>query len=150
MSGDDIQSIVELLRQPPFHRSEGLVDFSKKSTLELLQVVNDVFAAIDDRQKRDLRDEGKDEQTARMLAFVTVLGYKIEAYEHTQRQHAIGASLTTASRQTGTRDGCQCLTPAGDASDETSLSHGCLLLLCVCCCCCAFRVCFSATSVLSS
>lgn len=76
--GVDIQSIVELLRASPFNRSEGLVDFSKKSATELLQVVNDVFALIDDRQKKDLRDEGKDEMTARMLAFVTVTGYKID------------------------------------------------------------------------
>ena len=74
----EIQTIVELLRGPPFGRSEGLVDFSKKSAVELLQVVNDVFAAIDDRQKKDIRDEGKDEMTARMLGFITVLGYKID------------------------------------------------------------------------
>lgn len=74
----EIKEIVTLLRQPPFNRSEGLVDFSKLSPLELLQVVNDVFALIDDRQKKDIRDEPKEAMTARMLEFVTVLGYKIE------------------------------------------------------------------------
>jgi len=72
----EIQSIVEHLRAAPFNRSEGLVDFSKKSPLELLQVVTDVFALIDDRQKKDLRDETKDDMTARMLQFITVLGYR--------------------------------------------------------------------------
>lgn len=73
-----IKDIVDYLRGPPFHRSEGLVDVSKKSPLELLQLVSDVFAHIDDRQKKDVRDEQKEAMTARMLEFVTVLGYKIE------------------------------------------------------------------------
>jgi len=75
----EIQSIVEHLRGAPFHRSEGLVDFSKKTPLELLQVVSDCFALIDDQQKKDVRDEAarsKEDLTARMLQFITVLGYK--------------------------------------------------------------------------
>ena len=79
MSGSvEIKDIVDYLKNPPFNRNEGLVDFSKKSPIELLQVVNDVFAEMDDRQRKDLRDESKDAMTARMLEFVTVLGYKIE------------------------------------------------------------------------
>jgi len=75
----DIQAIVEHLRAPPFNRSEGLVDFSKKSPLELLQVVSDVFALIDDNHRKDVREEaakGKEELTTRMMQFITVLGYK--------------------------------------------------------------------------
>lgn len=94
----EIQTIVELLRGPPFGRSEGLVDFSKKSAIELLQVVNDVFAAIDDRQKKDIRDEGKDEMTARMLGFITVLGYKIDdPYAQTERAHSSDARRSVDS-----------------------------------------------------
>jgi len=80
MSGGnlEIKDVVELLRGPPFNRTEGLVEFSKKSPLELLQVVSDVFGQIDDRQKKDVRDETKEAMTARMLEFVNVLGYKIE------------------------------------------------------------------------
>ena len=78
MSGTDIKSIVDYLKGPPFHRSESLVDFSKKSPVELLQVVNDVFAEIDSQQKKDIREEQKEQTAIRMLEFVTVLGYRIE------------------------------------------------------------------------
>lgn len=83
----DIKVIVSHLKAAPFHRSEGLVDFSKKTPLELLQVVNDVFSEIDESQKKDLREEQKEQMAIRMLEFVTVLGYKIEGDMSEQRRH---------------------------------------------------------------
>ncbi len=109
----EIQSIVEHLRQPPFNRSEGLVDFSKKSAIELLQVVTDVFALIDDRQKKDLRDETKDEMTARMLQFITVLGYRTAVEDPSVLQRALSRSSRAGPPACITRSSdiarCSCL-----------------------------------------
>jgi len=75
---DDVKFIVETLNRPPFSQKLTLVSFDKKSPLELLQVVNDVFAFLDDKHKMDLRDEASDQTAIRMLQFLAVLNYSIE------------------------------------------------------------------------
>ncbi len=74
----EIQQIVELLKGPPFHRNDSLVSFSSKSPIELLQILNDIFAQLDQRQAKDIRDEDQSAMAARMLEFLVVLGYKVE------------------------------------------------------------------------
>ena len=69
-SAEDIKAIVSYLKQPPFSRNDSLVSFSRLSPLELLQLVNDVFASLDSKQQRDLRDEPSDVTTHRMIDFL--------------------------------------------------------------------------------
>ena len=69
-SAEDIKAIVSYLKQPPFSRNDSLVSFSRLSPLELLQLVNDVFASLDAKQQRDLRDEPSDVTTHRMIDFL--------------------------------------------------------------------------------
>ena len=76
-SAEDIKQIVSYLKQPPFNRNDTLVSFSQLSPLELLQLVNDVFASLDEKQRRDLRDEPSDITTHRMIDFlITTLAYR--------------------------------------------------------------------------
>lgn len=74
----EIKQIVDALRQPPFSRQgDSLVSFSNKSPGELLQIVNDVFAQLDSRQTKVLRDEPQTHTAARMLDFIVALAYPI-------------------------------------------------------------------------
>lgn len=51
MSAEELKFVVEALARPPFSQSISLVEFSEKRGVELLQLVNDVFAVIDPVQK---------------------------------------------------------------------------------------------------
>lgn len=102
----EIKEIVDLLKGPPFHRSEGLVDFSKKSPIELLQVVNDVFAEIDSQQTKDIREEPRDATAIRMLEFITVLGYKIEGDMYVDAHDRQLHSLRPSRPKSHTRSSC--------------------------------------------
>jgi hypothetical protein len=48
---DEIQFIVDSLNYPPFNEKLTLYSFDNMSPLELLQLVNNVYAEIDSRQK---------------------------------------------------------------------------------------------------
>ena len=75
-SAEDIKAIVSYLKQALFSRNDSLVSFSRLSPLELLQLVNDIFASLDPKQQRDLRDEPSDVTTHRMIDFlITTLKY---------------------------------------------------------------------------
>ncbi len=54
---NEIAFIVDTLNRPPFEKQLTIVDFAQKSPVELLQIVNDVFAFIDESQRRDIRAE---------------------------------------------------------------------------------------------
>jgi len=73
----DLKLIVERLNRPPFSMSLTLVTFHNKSPFERLQLVNDVFAYLDPKMKKDLRDEGQDVYGTRMLEFLLgTINYK--------------------------------------------------------------------------
>jgi intraflagellar transport protein 81 len=72
----DLKVIIESLNAAPFSMALTLVDLHRKTPLELLQVVNDVFADIDSQQRSDLRDEAQEAMAHRMLEFVLILNYK--------------------------------------------------------------------------
>mmetsp|Transcript_51921 Transcript_51921/g.86312 ORF Transcript_51921/g.86312 Transcript_51921/m.86312 type:complete len:680 (+) Transcript_51921:62-2101(+) len=79
----EIQLIVDKLNEPPFQQGLTLVTFDEKSPAELLQLANDVFAILDPKQARDLRDEQPDQTVARMFEFLRILNYKqnIDVYQ---------------------------------------------------------------------
>ena len=73
---ESIKVLVSFLKQPPFSRPFTLVSFSQLSPLQLLQLTNDLFASLDPKQSRDLRDEPSDQTTHRMIDFlITTLAY---------------------------------------------------------------------------
>ena len=48
---NDISFIVDTLNLPPFEKKLTIVEFANKNPIELLQIVNDVFALIDETQR---------------------------------------------------------------------------------------------------
>ncbi len=77
--GDDIKSVVQALNRPPFNMRLSLVALDNKKGLDLMQIVNDVFAYLNPKQKRDVHEEPPAVMAARMLEFVVVLNYKTGA-----------------------------------------------------------------------
>lgn len=80
MSGDitELQMIVQYLNNPPFNLGLTLVTFHGKTPLQLLQLVNDVYAFFDPTHKQDLRDEDRAQSAERMLQFLLgVLNYQV-------------------------------------------------------------------------
>jgi hypothetical protein len=96
MNEFELKLIVDGLNQPPFNQRLTLVrfamrlssaasrfgflqvSFANKNSIELLQCVNDVFACLDSKQQKDIRDEASDATAVRMLEFIHVLNYKID------------------------------------------------------------------------
>ena len=99
-SAEDIKAIVSYLKQPPFSRNDSLVSFSRLSPLELLQLVNDIFASLDSKQQRDLRDEPSDVTTHRMIDFlITTLKYLPPSIASTSSDDSSSASSPYTSEQ---------------------------------------------------
>ena len=61
---------------PPFVRQ---VTFDEKSPQELLQILNDVCAALDSSHDRDVRDEAPEVTGHRLLTFLSVLKFPLPA-----------------------------------------------------------------------
>lgn len=73
----DLKLMVERLNRSPFSMGLSLVTFHNKSPAEMLQLVNDVFAYLDPKMKKDLRDEPQDVYGQRMLEFLLgTINYK--------------------------------------------------------------------------
>ncbi|XP_035693402.1 intraflagellar transport protein 81 homolog isoform X1 [Branchiostoma floridae] len=94
---EQLKFIVETLNKEPFKRNYNLISFDALEPLQLLQVLNDVFAEIDsrnayvqstpspstpgspstkDRNKLDIREEAADQTAIRMLGILKILKYK--------------------------------------------------------------------------
>ena len=73
---DQVKFIVEKLNREPFKKNINFINFDNLQGNNLLQLLNDVFAEIDSRQKMDIRDEGPDQTAIRMLNLLKVLKYK--------------------------------------------------------------------------
>ncbi|CAM9458362.1 unnamed protein product, partial [Phaeothamnion confervicola] len=75
----EIQLIVDCLNEEPFKKSLRLVEFDEKSPLELLQVLQEVFEAIDPEGQRaasfDIRQEADEVRATRMMAFLQMLKF---------------------------------------------------------------------------
>jgi len=71
-----MQEIVSFLKQPPFNLNLTLVSLDQKSFGDLLQLLNDVFAQLDENQKCKLLNEPPETTKRRFLEFLTLLGFK--------------------------------------------------------------------------
>ncbi|RUS70096.1 hypothetical protein EGW08_022145, partial [Elysia chlorotica] len=73
---EQMKFIVQELNKEPFNKSYNLISFDSLEPLQLLQVLNDVLAIIDPKQKVDIREEAADQTAVRLLQFLRVLKYK--------------------------------------------------------------------------
>ena len=103
-SAEDVKVLVSFLKQAPFSRPFTLVSFSQQSPLDLLQLTNDLFASLDPRQQRDLRDEPSDLTTHRMIDFlITTLSYQppsLPSPSSPEQLAAFGSSFISAAPAT--------------------------------------------------
>ncbi|KAG5491469.1 hypothetical protein JIQ42_01372 [Leishmania sp. Namibia] len=81
LSADDLlQQIVELVNQV-LDRRYSLVEFDALNRIELLQVVNDIFAKLQPTMKMDMQSTPPDESMPRMLDFLLkILGYRVPVF----------------------------------------------------------------------
>ncbi|XP_063692806.1 LOW QUALITY PROTEIN: intraflagellar transport protein 81 homolog [Bolinopsis microptera] len=75
---EQVKSIIDILSKATFKKPFNIISFDNLEPLQLLQVLNDVFAYIDSRNKMDLREETPEDMAHRMLKFLSVLKYNPE------------------------------------------------------------------------
>jgi intraflagellar transport protein 81 len=91
----EISQIVDRLNEPPFNRDLRLVEFDEKSPLELIAVLNDVFAAVDPQQSTaDARDEPEDARASRLMGFLQMLKFEVPP----QQAEAFAAGLGSGDK----------------------------------------------------
>ncbi|XP_068230834.1 intraflagellar transport protein 81 homolog [Palaemon carinicauda] len=73
---EEIKFIVGELNKPPYNRNYNLITFDALQPEQLLQVLNDVFAEIDSKNRLDIREEEPDQMAVRMLGMLRILKYK--------------------------------------------------------------------------
>jgi len=78
---NDIQVIVNGFNQEPFRKGLTLVQFDELSTMELLEMLNEVFAHLSDEHNIDLREEGEEGAAFRFGTFLRVLNYRSQDHE---------------------------------------------------------------------
>ncbi|KAA0147941.1 hypothetical protein FNF27_06097 [Cafeteria roenbergensis] len=92
----NVQKIVAGLNAPPFEKKLSLVTFDELSPSELLQLLNDVFAHLDEAHKIDVRDEPPEIGGPRMLQFLKVL--KVSVPSDPDSQAAFQSALLAGDR----------------------------------------------------
>ncbi|XP_067669483.1 intraflagellar transport protein 81 homolog isoform X1 [Haliotis asinina] len=73
---EQLKFIVQELAKEPFSKNYNLISFDSLEPLQLLQVLNDVLALIDPKQKIDIREESPDQTAIRIFQLLRVLKYK--------------------------------------------------------------------------
>jgi intraflagellar transport protein 81 len=81
LSAEDLlQQIVELVNKV-LDRHYSLVEFDALGGMDLLQVVNDIFAKLQPNMKMDMQSVSPDESVPRMLDFLLkILGYRVPVF----------------------------------------------------------------------
>lgn len=73
----ELNWIVDRLNEPPFEMDLTLISFAdEKTPTELLQILNDVLAYLDETQRVDVRDEKEEDMAERMCRFLSMLAFK--------------------------------------------------------------------------
>ncbi|KAG7157671.1 Intraflagellar transport protein 81-like [Homarus americanus] len=73
---EEIKFIVNELNKEPYSRNYNLISFDALNGESLLQILNDVFAEIDGKNKLDIREEEPEQMAVRMLGMLRILKYK--------------------------------------------------------------------------
>ena len=72
----EIKVIVDGLNRPPFMQHLSMVEFDDKAPLELLELINKVFAHLDKQHAAvDMQKETSEKTEERICGFLKVLGY---------------------------------------------------------------------------
>ncbi|TGZ63548.1 hypothetical protein CRM22_006877 [Opisthorchis felineus] len=74
--GETIRFITQKLNAEPFRKSLNLISFDALEPLQLLQLINDVIAEIDPKQKVDIREESSAQTAIRIYEALRVYRYK--------------------------------------------------------------------------
>ncbi|CAF0787421.1 unnamed protein product [Didymodactylos carnosus] len=91
---EQLKYIVESLKKAPFKKDYTIITFDNLTNNQLLQVLTDVFAAIDpydQSHKIDIRDEDAEKTAVRIMTTLKMLGYrpKIDTDVSTFRQNLV-------------------------------------------------------------
>lgn len=73
---EQLKFIIQELKKEPFNKPYNLISFDSLEPLQLLQVLNDVIAIIDPKQRIDIREETPDQTAIRIFTTLRVLKYK--------------------------------------------------------------------------
>ncbi|XP_021936046.1 intraflagellar transport protein 81 homolog [Zootermopsis nevadensis] len=73
---EELKYIVNELNRNPFNKNYNLISFDSLNSEQLLQVLNDVLAEVDPRNKVDIRGEDPEQTTVRILEMLRVLKFK--------------------------------------------------------------------------
>ncbi|CAL8097387.1 unnamed protein product [Calicophoron daubneyi] len=73
---ETIRFITQKLNSEPFNKNLNLISFDSLDSLQLIQLVNDVIAQIDPKQKIDIREESGDQTAIRIFESLRVFRYK--------------------------------------------------------------------------
>ncbi|XP_052104713.1 intraflagellar transport protein 81 homolog [Mytilus californianus] len=73
---EQLKFITQELKKEPFSKTYNLISFDSLEPLQLLQVLNDIIAVIDPKQKLDIREESPDQTAIRIFTTLRVLKYK--------------------------------------------------------------------------
>lgn len=88
----EVQFIVEKLKGEPFNKTGlSLVTFDEKVGVELVQLLSDVFAEMDERHRVDLRDEPPETTADRLFGFLRIIKYNVPAEEAEDFKRALMA-----------------------------------------------------------
>uniref|UniRef100_UPI00358F6CCF intraflagellar transport protein 81 homolog isoform X2 n=1 Tax=Myxine glutinosa TaxID=7769 RepID=UPI00358F6CCF len=71
-----LKFVVEQLNKEPFHKGLNLFSFDSLEPLQLLQLLTDVLAAIDNKHNVDIREESLEQTTVRILGALQILNYR--------------------------------------------------------------------------
>ena len=71
---EEIKEIVQCLNSPPFSKTLTLVSFDEKTPHELLELLNDVFGYLDEKQRVDF-SKNQEENLYQAVEFLKILSY---------------------------------------------------------------------------
>lgn len=72
-----IRFITEKLTAPPFNRNFNFITFDGLDSSLLLQILSDVLGELDQKHKRDIREETPEQTTVRILEALRILRYNV-------------------------------------------------------------------------
>ncbi|KAJ1452479.1 intraflagellar transport protein 81 [Pelagophyceae sp. CCMP2097] len=93
---DPVIFIVSKLNEAPFRKSLTLVDFDEKAPIEIVQILNEVFAEVDKTMAvADVRDAPREQLAQKMMSSLSLLKFKVPGDSHPSArdafEHGLGA-----------------------------------------------------------
>ena len=73
---EQLKFLVEELNKAPYNRNYNLISFDAVQGDQLLQILSDVLAEIDAKNKIDIREEEPESTAIRILGMLRILKYK--------------------------------------------------------------------------